>query len=308
LNYKLLIMKKTIFQFVLFFTFFIPVSLLSQDWEKIDIKAEQVTENIYMLTGSGGNIGVCIGDDGAFIIDSQYAELTEKILAAVDELTMSNKDIKIVANTHWHGDHTGGNENLSATEAEIVAHENVRKRMSTKQNRGNGRVVDPASIDALPNITFKEDITLHINDEDVLLFHVHNAHTDGDAIVYFSKSNVIHMGDTFFNGRFPFIDLYSDGSINGIIEAANKVLFLADEDTKIIPGHGSLSNKQELTAYRDMLMDVRDRVKRAIKANMTFEEIKVANLTKDLDDEWGTGFINGEKIIDFIYTDLTRVE
>ncbi len=284
------------------------LTINAQDWDKISIQSEKVTENIFMLTGRGGNIGVCVGEDGALIIDSQYAQLSDKILAAIDELTMSNKEIKILANTHWHGDHTGGNENISATEAEIVAHENVRKRMSTKQNRGNGRVVDPSSKDALPDITFKEDLTLHINDEDIMLIHVAHAHTDGDAIVYFPKSNVIHMGDTYFNGRFPYIDLYSGGSINGIIEAANKALFLADEDTKIIPGHGTLSNKKELTAYRDMLMDVRDRVKRAIKAKMTYDEIKVSNLTKDLDDEWGTGFINGEKIVDFIYTDLTRVQ
>lgn len=281
-----------------------PAFLVAQDWDKIEIKSEKVTENIYMLTGRGGNIGVCIGDDGVYVIDDQYAELTEKIITEIK--TLSDKDIKILVNTHWHGDHSGGNQNMTKAGATVIAHKNVRERMSTQQNRGGGRIVDPSPKEALPVITFNEDLTLHANGEELMIFHVHKAHTDGDAIIYFPKSNVVHMGDTYFNGRFPFIDLYSGGSINGIIAAANKVLFLADKDTKIIPGHGTLSNKAELTAYRDMLMDVRDRVQQAITAKMTYEEIKSANLTKDLDDEWGTGFINGERIVDFIYTDLTR--
>ncbi len=299
-------MKKHFYFLSALLVFCLPLNIQAQSWDEIEIKTEQVTDKIYMLTGRGGNIGVCLGDDGVLIIDSQYAQLSEKILAAIAKLNIKSKKIKVLANTHWHGDHTGGNKNISETEADIIAHENVRKRMSTKQNRGNGRTVDPSPKEALPTVTFKEDLTIHINDEDVMMIHVDHAHTDGDAIIYFPKSNVIHMGDTFFNGRFPFIDLFSGGTIDGIIEAANKVLFLADNDTKIIPGHGALSNKKELTAYRNMLMDVRDRVKQAISAEMTYDEIKAANLTKDLDDDWGTGFINGEKIVNFIYTDLTR--
>ncbi len=296
-------MKKILLSFILFSTFSITHNF-AQDWDKIEVKTEQVTENIYMLTGRGGNIGVCIDEDGIYMIDDQYAELSEKILAKIKEL--SKGELKFLINTHWHGDHSGGNANMTKAGATIIAHKNVRDRMSTKQDRGNGRTVDPSPKEALPVITFEEDLTLHINGEELILIHVHHAHTDGDVIVYFPKSNVVHMGDTFFNGRFPFIDLYSGGSINGIIEAANKVLFLADNDTKIIPGHGPLSNKKELTTYRDMLMDLRDRVKQAISAEMTYEEIKAANLTKDLDDDWGTGFINGERVVDFIYTDLTR--
>ena len=297
-------MKRILLETVFIFTLLLPGLVSAQDWDKVEIKSEQVAENIFMLTGSGGNVGVFVGEDGVYIIDDQFAELSEKILMAIKKL--SDGTVKYVLNTHWHGDHTGGNKNMADQGAVIVAHKNVRERMSTQQDRGNGRMVDPSPERALPVITFEEGLTFHANGEDLLMFHVHQAHTDGDAIVYFPKSNVIHMGDTFFNGRYPFIDLYSGGSINGIIEAANKVLFLADEDTRIIPGHGTLSNKEELTNYRNMLMDVRDRVKRAIKAEMTFEEIKAANLTKDLDDEWGTGWINGEKVVDFIYTDLTR--
>lgn len=297
-------MDKIALHLLFCFLWLMPVMLSAQDWDKIEIEAESVTDNIYMLTGRGGNIGVCIGADGIYIIDDQYGPLSEKILTKIK--TLSDKPVKYVLNTHWHGDHTGGNENMNKAGATIVAHKNVRKRMSSKQDRGNGRSVDPSPAAALPVITFNEDLTLHINGEEVLFFHVHHAHTDGDAIVYFPKSNVIHTGDTYFNGRFPFIDLYSGGSINGIIESANQVLFLADKDTKIIPGHGKLSTKEELKTYRDMLMDVRDRVQQAIKADMTYEEIKAANLTKDLDDDWGQNFINGERIVNFIYTDLTR--
>lgn len=296
-------MKKVLLSLAIFISLFYT-NTYAQDWDKVEIKAEQVSESIYMITGRGGNIGVCIGEDGIYVIDDQYAELSEKILRAIRQL--SEEELKILINTHWHGDHSGGNENMAKEGATIIAHKNVRERMSTKQDRGGGRTVDPSPKEALPVITFDEDLTLHVNGEILTIFHVHNAHTDGDAIIYFPKSNVIHMGDTYFNGRFPFIDLYSGGSINGIIEAANRVLFLADKDTKIIPGHGALSNKKELTAYRDMLMDVRDRVKQAIAAQMTYEEIKSANLTKDLDEEWGANFINGERIVDFIYTDLTR--
>jgi len=298
-------MNKSIITFLILMVFNVVVTS-AQGWDKIEITSEQVTENIYILTGRGGNIGVCIGADGVYVIDDQYGPLSEKILAEIKKL--SDKDIKIVLNTHWHGDHTGGNENMAKQGATIIAHENVRERMSTKQDRGNGRLVDPSPKEALPVITFDENLTLHVNGEDLIAFHVDHAHTDGDVIMYFPKSNVIHMGDTYFKGRFPFIDLYSGGSIDGIISAANKVLSIADKDTKIIPGHGALSNKEELQAYRDMLMEVRDRVKQAIQAEMTFEEIKLANLVKDMDEEWGSGFINGEKIIDFIFTDLTRDE
>ncbi len=299
-------MQKRLF-FPLVFLFIIQWSLQAQrNWEEIAIEPTKITDQVFMLTGSGGNIGVLLGEDGTYIIDDQYAPLSDKILEAIKSL--GGDAPTFVLNTHWHGDHTGGNENMAASGATIVAHKNVRERMSTKQDRGNGRTVDPSPESALPVITFEEDLTLYANGEQLLFFHVHEAHTDGDAIVYFTKNNVIHMGDTYFNGRYPYIDLYSGGTVNGIIEAANRVLFLANKDTKIIPGHGALSNKKELTAYRDMIMEVRDRVQQAIDAEMTFEEIQSANLTKNYDDEWTSGFIDGKRIVDIIYTDLTRVE
>ena len=279
--------------------------IYGQDFEKVTIKTEQVADNLYMLQGAGGNIAISAGSEGVFMIDSQFGPLSEKITKAIQAI--SNQPIRYLFNTHWHGDHTGGNENFSKKGVTVVAHENVRKRMSSEQTiQAFGRKVPAAPEVALPAITFKDDISFHLNGEQVYAFHVHNAHTDGDAIVYFMTSNVIHLGDTYFNGNYPFYDVSSGGSIDGMIKSANQVLFLIDEDTKVIPGHGKLSNKKELTAYRDLLMKIRDKVKMALAAGMTIEEMKTANLTKEFDEEWGQGFIKPDKIIDIIWTDLTR--
>lgn len=293
-------------QQLVFLVFIFSIHLtFAQDFDKVEITSEKVADNIYMLTGAGGNIAVSAGSDGVFMIDGQFAPLSEKITTAIKAI--SNQPIRYLFNTHWHGDHTGGNENFSKKGATIVAHKNVRNRMSTEQTiQAFGRKVPASPEAALPAITFDDDISFHLNGEQVYAFHVHNAHTDGDAIVYFITSNVIHLGDTYFNGNYPFYDVSSGGSIDGMIKSANKVLFLIDEDTKVIPGHGKLSNKKELIAYRDVLMKVRDIVKKAIADGMTIEEIKAANLTKAFDEEWGQGFIKPAKIIDIIWTDMTR--
>ena len=290
---------------------FILISSLSivyadaQDWDKVEIKTEKITDNIYCLFGRRGNIGVFVGEDGIMMIDDQYAPLSDKISAAIAEI--SDKPIKYLLNTHWHGDHTGGNENFGNKGAIIIAHNNVRKRLSTDQFiKAFSRNVPAKAETFWPEITFEKDISIHINDEDVLFFHSHNAHTDGDGIVFFTKSNVVHMGDTYFKDRYPYIDLSSGGSVDGMIANANKVLFLSDQNTKIIPGHGAVSNKAELTKYRDMLMTLRDRVKAALEEEKTIEEMKAANLTAGFPEEWNTGFITAERIIDIIYTDLTR--
>ncbi len=297
---------KNVKYFLLAFFLINTFSLFAQiDPDKVEIKAEKISDNIYMLTGAGGNIGVCIGDDGVFMIDDQFAPLSKKIQAAIAKL--SDKSVKFLINTHWHGDHTGGNENFGQTGAIIVAHENVRKRMSTEQMmQAFGRKVPAAPEGALPIVTFPESINFHMNGESILVMHLHHAHTDGDALIYFQNSNVIHMGDTYFNGNYPFIDVSSGGSIDGIIATANKVLFLANPETKIIPGHGALSNKAELTAYRNMLMEVRDNFKMAYDKGMTIEEMKSADLTKDLDEKWGNGFIKPEKLLDILYSDFSR--
>jgi len=291
---------------ILTFLFSQNNTFAQRDFSKVEIKAEQVSDNIYMLVGSGGNIGVCVGDDGVFMIDSQFGPLSEKISKAIAEL--STKPIKILFNTHWHGDHTGGNENFGKKDAMIIAHDNVMERMSTEQKRAFRKPTPAAPKVAQPIITFNDKMSFHLNGEDILIFHFHHGHTDGDAIVYFPKSNVIHMGDTYFKGRFPYIDLGSGGDVEGVLKTINEVLFLADEDTKIIPGHGALSNKEELMEYRDVITICRDRVKKAIASEMTLEEIKASNLTKEYDEDWGGGFINPEKFVEILYADLTKEE
>lgn len=301
-------MKSDTFQNLLIAFFAMIPFMLQAQWDSVEIKTTQLSETIYMLEGRGGNIGLCVGEDGVFMIDDQYAPLSEKILDAVKAIT--NEPLKFVFNTHWHGDHTGGNQNMHNAGALIIAHENVRKRMSTDQFMASfGRKVPAAPKEAWPTVTFSEDIQLYLNGEDIMAFHLHDgAHTDGDAIIYFPNSNVIHTGDTYFNGRYPFIDLSSGGSINGIIKVCDAVLMLANEETKIIPGHGALSNKVELTEYRAVLMTLRDRVQQQLKAGKTLEEVKAMGLSKEYDDKYGQNFINPERIIQFIYNSLSAEE
>ncbi len=276
-------------------------ALAQRNFDAIEIESTQVADNIYMLTGSGGNIGVIIGEDGTFIIDDQFAPLTEKITAKIAELT--DKPVKFVMNTHWHGDHTGGNENFGKAGALIVAHDNVRERMNARQLEEAIENADASA--ALPVVTFAQDVTFHINGETVHAFHVKDAHTDGDAIIHFKNANVMHLGDTFFAGRFPYIDLDSGGTVDGMISSANRVLSLANDDTKIIPGHGPLSTPADLKKYRDVLMKIRAKVIIMVREDKTLEEVMAANPTEGYED-WGTGFINSERLITIMYNDLSK--
>ena len=271
----------------------------AQDFTKAEIKAEKLSPTTYVLYGVGGNIGLSIGDDSTFVIDDQFAPLTEKITAAIKLLTP--KPVQFVLNTHWHGDHTGGNENFGKAGSLIVAHENVRKRMSSDQFIQLLKSKAAASPKvALPVVTFTRDMTFHLNGDEIYAFHVANAHTDGDAIVHFKNSNVIHMGDTFFNGLYPFIDSSSGGNPDGVINAADRVLALANDNTKIIPGHGPVCNKADLKIYRDMLATVNGRVKAMLKDGKKLADILAANPSAEYDEKWGKAFISPGRFIEMM--------
>ncbi|MEX2962657.1 MBL fold metallo-hydrolase [Microbulbifer sp. TYP-18] len=270
----------------------------------VTINSEKVSDNLYMLTGAGGNMALLVGDDGAFLVDDQFAPLTDRIVAAVAEV--SDKPLKFVINTHWHGDHTGGNENLGKQGALIVAHENVRKRMSADQFMETfGREVPAAPLAALPVITFTDATTFHWNGEDVRVQHVDPAHTDGDSIVRFANANAVHMGDTYFNGSYPFIDLSAGGSVDGVIAVMDRVLEQADDNTRIIPGHGTLSNKAELRAQRDLLVTLRDRVQKLIDQGMSRDEVIAAQPTKEFDQQYGQGFMKPDVWTGIVFDSLT---
>lgn len=259
--------------------------LAAQDQEDVVIEATALEDDLFMLTGRGGNLGLSIGADGAFLIDDQFAPLTEKIQAAIAELT--DEPVRWVLNTHWHGDHTGGNENLGNAGAMIVAHQNVYRRMNPAEFSDLVGRSDQAPRKALPVVTFNEGVQFHWNDRHIQVTHIGEAHTDGDAIVHFPEANVFHMGDTFFRNRYPFIDTGSGGDVDGVIAAANFVLSRSDDETRIIPGHGPLSTPEDLRAYRDMLEIVKLRVAALVAAGRTEDQIVAAAPTADLDQVWG---------------------
>ncbi|HEV8273796.1 MAG TPA: MBL fold metallo-hydrolase [Chitinophagaceae bacterium] len=248
------------------------LSVTAQNFDSVTIKTTKVSDSIYMLEGSGGNIGVLIGNDGIIMVDDQYAPLSEKIKNAI--ATFSNKPIKFVINTHYHEDHADGNKKFGAEGAILVAHENTRKRLSGTQSIEAFKVEQKAyPYEVLPKITFSESVTFNMNGETVQVYYVKNAHTDGDAIIYFNKSNVLHAGDVFVRYGLPFIDQKNGGSIDGMIRGADQILKIINDDTKIIPGHGQLSNKKDLVEYKKMLQTVRNRVSAGMKAGKTMEQI-----------------------------------
>ncbi|MEM8720122.1 MAG: MBL fold metallo-hydrolase [Cyanobacteria bacterium P01_G01_bin.39] len=276
-----------------------------QDFTQVEIQTIPVAENVYMLTGEGGNIGVAAGDDGVLLIDDQYAPLTGKIKAAVEQI--SEQPIKFLLNTHWHFDHTGGNENLGNAGVVIVAHDQVYTRMSTDQFiEAFGRDVPASPPAALPKITFNDTATFHLNGQTILGFHVKSAHTDGDTVIHFPDVDVIHTGDIYFNGLYPFIDTSSGGSIEGMIQGVDKILALAGADTKIIPGHGALSNRAELETYQQMLKAVKAKTESAIAQGLTLEEFIASNPTAEFDQAWGQGFLKPEDFQSIVYQDLAQ--
>jgi glyoxylase-like metal-dependent hydrolase (beta-lactamase superfamily II) len=282
-----------------------PLAAQQQDLSAVKIEAVPVAGRVHMLLGSGGNIGVIAGEDGVVMIDDQFAPLAPKIRAAIAML--SDRPVRFLINTHWHGDHTGGNEALGKTGAVIVAHENVRRRMSVEQlSTFTGRRTPPAPAEALPVITFDREVALHLAGEEIEVTHVAAAHTDGDAIIRFTKSNVVHMGDCFFNGMYPFIDSGSGGTVKGVLAAVDRVLASTDENTKIIPGHGPLASKADLQAYRDMLATTSERIAKLIRQGRTQEQVIAAQPTKDYDAKWAGGFWTPEQWVQRMYVTLKR--
>jgi glyoxylase-like metal-dependent hydrolase (beta-lactamase superfamily II) len=270
---------------------------------EVKIMTVPVAEQIYMITGEGGNIGLFIGTDGTFLIDDQFAPLTDKIVAAIK--SAGGEFPKFLINTHYHGDHTGGNENLGQGGTLIFSHHNVRERLSTGSFIAAFNMKREAlPREGLPVVTFSEDITFHLNGHSIRAIHLPQAHTDGDSFIYFKKANVIHAGDIFFNGFYPFIDFEHGGSVKGMIKAVDKILSLADDKTKIIPGHGPLGDKAQLTGYRQMLEVVYQRLGKLKAEGKTVQEAVAAKPLADLEETWGDGIFKGDSWIEIIYSGI----
>ena len=270
-------------------------SFAQRDFSQVEVKAHQVKDNIYMLTGSGGNIGVLTGEDGVLMVDNQFAPLADKIRAAIKEI--GGDKVTYMINTHFHGDHSGGNEEFGEEGATIVAHDNVRKRLSEGSVRRNGDKVPPSPEVAWPIITFSKDIKLHVNGEEIHLIHEDRAHTDGDIAVWFRKANVIHMGDVFVTYGYPFVDAGNGASITGMINFLSKVIDQIDDETIVIPGHGPISKKSDVIAFRDRLQNILTKVLIEKRKGRTIEEIIESKITAEYDEEWGGGFIKANDFL-----------
>lgn len=268
-----------------------------RDFSNVEITTVELGEGLFMMQGAGGNIGLSIGEDGPFVIDDQFAPLSEKITAAISEV--SDQSVAFVLNTHYHGDHTGGNEAFGKAGAHIVAHENVRTRLLEGVTSADNGVDD-----GLPVITFSHSMTFHWNGQEIYIWHPKPAHTDGDAIIYAKDANVVHMGDVFFNGGYPYIDIDAGGDLSGYIETHDSVLAMINEDTKIIPGHGPLASKSDLEKTASMLKDVKARIQNLINQGMSEDAVVAADPLSDLNPHWGQGFINGEKMTRSAYRSL----
>lgn len=274
----------------------ITASFAQSNYDTVKITPLKVTEQIYMLKGAGGNVGVLIGDEGTLMIDNQFAPLSNKINGAIK--TLSPGEIKFAINTHVHGDHSGGNENFYKMGAVLVAHDNVRGRMLKEQvNTRTNRTTPPRDKDAWPLVTFGDKINFHLNGEDVILHHFDKGHTDGDVIVQFKNANVVHTGDAFVRYGYPYIDLSNGGSINGFINTLDKILVLIDDNTKVIPGHGDLATKADVKKVRDCVADIRDQVAAALKKGKKTEDMASLGITDKYEKEWGKGFVKGKDFV-----------
>jgi len=278
------------------------------DFSKVEIKVTKVSGNIYMLEGQGGNIAASVGEDGIVIVDDEFAPLAEKIQAALKNLAVTDKPVRFVINTHYHGDHTGGNVPFATAGSTLIAQDNVRKRLASGGTAGNGGSVKmeakPAEKAALPIITFEHDVTVHLNGEDIRALHFPSGHTDGDAIIFFPKNNVVHMGDDFVRYGFPFIDVASGGSVQGMIDGVEKAAAQLPADVKVIPGHGALSNLDDVRAYVKMLKETSAAVQKAIEAHKTLDQMKQEKILAPW-AKWSGDFVNQDTFIETLYNSLT---
>lgn len=297
-------MKKAFLLTTMCMTLFLS-AIAQQDFSKVQIKTVPVKGNLYMLQGAGGNIGVLVGDGGVMMIDNQFAPLAPKIQAAIKEL--KDAPIKLVINTHLHGDHAGGNIPFAEAGGMIIAQENVRKRMSKEQvNEFFNRTTPPSPAEALPVMSFKEDFNFQFYDQHIEIHHLAAAHTDGDAIIFFKDLNAVHMGDVFVTYGFPFVDSYSGGSINGFVNYLDQALTLMDDETIVIPGHGNLSKKSDVQKFRDTLAKIRDKVVAGHKSGKSVDQILEGKPTAEFEASWGGGFISGEDFVKLIYLSLSN--
>ena len=275
------------------------------DFSKVEIKVSNVRGNVYMLKGAGGNIGFSVGEDGVVLVDDQFAPLADKIKAALKAIT--DKPLRFVINTHYHFDHIDGNASFQK-DAPVIAHDNVRRRLESGGAPGNlgsvKQVLKPAAKEALPILTFSRDVTIHLNGEDIHVLHYPSGHTDGDSMIYFPQSNVVHMGDDFVTYGFPFIDLAGGGSVEGMIVAAEYVIAQLPADVKVIPGHGTISNLDDVRKFVDMIKETRSVVEKAIKAGEPLDQMKQENILEAWKN-WSGDFISSDAFIETLYNDLT---
>lgn len=283
-----------------------PVANAQRNFDDVVITPLKLADGLWMLTGSGGNLLVCAGPDGALLVDAQYGQLAARIRAVTDSLC-GGRPLRFVLNTHYHGDHVSGDSAMAAAGATIVAHANVRRRMSVDRfNETFGSTAKAAPGAALPVLTFSDSLTFHLNGHEVRVIHLPPGHTDGDAVVWVPAANVLHTGDLLFNGTYPVIDVSAGGSIGGMIRSLDRLLPLVGPATKVVPGHGPLADRAAMLRFRGMLVTVRDRVTKLVKEGRTLDQVMAAKPLADLDRDWGAGFMKPDMFLRVVYADLAR--
>ncbi len=279
-------MKKQLSLLVILLTSLVSAAFAQQDFSNVEIIPHQVSDNIYYLEGAGGNIGVSIGEDGIFLVDDQYAELSERILVALDSLT--DEPLRFVLNTHNHGDHVGGNANMAANGAVVIAHESVRDILHNQMTGGNpGQPLSDEQRMGLPLVTFNDAVNFHVNGDSIYVFHTGPGHTRGDSFVFFQEDNIIHTGDVFRTTAYPRVDAGSGGSFIGIVKSYEKLIAISNVDTRFLPGHGVLSSQADVREQLLMFYTISNRVQNAINTGMSLEQILSGNLTAEYDERWG---------------------